>query len=532
MLKCLISAILIAILTGMSFGQEPYNIPFSHSYPHYDQYVYQYGSKFHTSVKPFLQSQTDTIVNLDTLFRIPFKRKIWNIAFNRSLIKFDKWGVKFTIDPVINFEAGKGNDYDDMSWVNTRGFIIRGALGKNFAFGTGFYENQAKYFDLRQGAILTTPRVIIPGQGVAKGYKTNGYDYYFSEAYVSYSALKYFNFQLGTGKHFLGDGYRSLLLSDNSFNYPYFKITTDFWRIKYVNLWAQFQDLYNPLRDVVANPKKWGTFQYLSYNVTDWLSVGLFEAIIWENRDSLGHRGFDFNYANPIIFMRPVEWSLSSPDNVLVGVSGKITLPKRWALYGQFILDEFKIKEILDRNGWAANKWGLQGGLKGFDIFGLKNVDIQTEINMVRPFMYSHVNNMINYTHYRQPLAHPLGSNFVESISFLRYNYKRAFIELGISYSIHGRDTANLNYGNDLFLDYTTAVNEYGNKIGQGEKVQLTTMSATVSYLVNPAYNLNIYAGLQMRNESSALVNKNQNLIVLGIRCSLYNIYWDYRSVR
>src|SRR5690606_20577986 len=125
----------------------------------------------------------------------------------------------------------------------------------------------------------------------------------------------HFNFQLGRGKHFLGNGYRSVLLSDFAPAYPYFRINTNVWRLQY-NVW------YTMMYDVSAANQiqrhfrqKWGTFHYLSWNVTESFNVGLFENIIWRGSDTNQARVFDVNYLNPVIFFRPVEYSLGSPDN-------------------------------------------------------------------------------------------------------------------------------------------------------------------------------------------------------------------------
>ena len=63
---------------------------------------------------------------------------------------------------------------------------------------------------------------IIPGRGIAKDFKSDAYDYPVAEAYLSYTPSKYFNFQFGNGKNFIGDGYRSLFLSDVASPYPLF----------------------------------------------------------------------------------------------------------------------------------------------------------------------------------------------------------------------------------------------------------------------------------------------------------------------
>ncbi len=70
-----------------------------------------------------------------------------------------------------------------------------------------------------------------------------GYDYPLAEGYLSYSPGKYFNIQFGHGKNFIGDGYRSLLMSDNASPYPYFKLNTTFWKLKYTNTWMSLRDV-------------------------------------------------------------------------------------------------------------------------------------------------------------------------------------------------------------------------------------------------------------------------------------------------
>jgi len=527
-------------LSSISLSAQESHSPYQNqTFRHYDRYVYQANARFHTSVKPFLNQQVNSIVNIDTLYRKAVQKKAWDLVFNRNLIQYDKNDFTFSIDPLFNFEVGNDNDFEERSWINTRGFIINGGIGKNFSFSTRFLENQSMFNDYRKELVAKSN--VIPGQGIPKNYKQGGYDYAFSEAYVSYQAGKYFNFQLGQGKNFIGDGYRSLLLSDNAFSYPFFKITTDIWHIKYMNLWMQHQDLTDKKLYGEPYDKKWAAMHYLDWSVTPWLNIGLFETIIWQNADSTGYRGFDVNYANPVIFFRPVEFSVGSPDNVLLGVNGKLTLFKNQVFYGQFLIDEFKLSEVkagikhtLNPNdttiqwGWASNKYALQMGYKTFDLFRIKHLDIQTELNFARPFTYSHISSLKNYGHYRASLGHPLESNFLESVSFLRYNYKRFIFEGRFSYAKHGTDTAGLNFGNDIYKPYTLPAHEYYNELGQADEVKLKYTAITFAYLINPSTNLNVYFAYTNRNETSLTGSKNQNLITFGIRTSLQQFYYDY----
>ncbi len=521
-------------------AQESFSQYHNNSFNHFDRYVYLSQKRFHTAVKPFLISQTDSLVAIDTLFKKNVSNKFFDIVFNRNLVKIKQNDFYITIDPLFNFELGKGSGtgYTGTSWVNTRGFLVKGSIGKKVAFSTSFYENQAMFNDMRRDRVKNLK--VVPGQGSPKIYKTTGYDYAFVDAYASYSPSKFFNFQLGHGKNFIGDGYRSLILSDNSLSYPFFKLTTNVWNLKYWLLFAQFQDLTTRYNYGTPYDKKWGVFHFIDYAITPWLNVGLFESVIWQNADSTNHRGFDFNYINPIAFFRPVEFSVGSPDNVLMGGNGRLRVFKKHTFYGQFVIDEFNLTEIKadikhmfnksDTSlqwGFWSNKFAIQAGYKTYNLF-IDKLDVQTEVNFVRPFMYAHLNTLKNYANYNQPLAHPLGSNFVEWVSFLKYNYNRVFFEARYSYAVHGSDTAGLNFGNNIFKPYTIRANDYGNTLGQAQKVNLQYLSATLSYLVNPATNLNIYISYTNRKQQSGVNTTNQNLLLFGVRTSLQNFYFDF----
>lgn len=498
--------------------------------------LYSPANLFHTSVRPWLISEINKVENIDSvknlhLINSKSSRKICknisDLIFNHHLITLVKEDFKLEVDPVLNFEFGKDFIANDKSkYLNTRGIQIQGSITDKFSFFSTFYENQATFINYIDSTIRLTN--VVPGQGNPKDFKNSGFDYAWASGYISYTPSKHFNFQFGHGKNFIGDGYRSLLLSDNAFNYPFLKITTNLWRFKYVNLYAEFLDLKMPHSYDIGFRKKYGTFHYLSYDVNKRLSIGLFESIIWKAADSTGYRGFDINYLNPIIFFRPVEFSLGSPDNALMGTNISFKLRKKNVLYGQLLLDEFKTHEVMSGNGWWANKQALQLGVKSFDVFGVKNLYIQTEYNYVRPYTYSSRSTLQNYAHYDQALAHPLGANFKESVSFLKYNYKRFFAELKFNYAVYGADTANSNYGKDIFLSYDTHPKEYGNYTGQGIKTTLTYKDFCLSYLINPSTNLNISLGISDRNENSILKKSHSTYVYFGIRTSLNNFYFDF----
>ena len=206
---------------------------------------------------------------------------------------------------------------------------------------------------------------------------------------------------------------------------------------------------------------------------------------------------------NPIIFLRQAERGNGSGDNAVVGLNAKIIVLKRLQLYGQLLLDEFRFKELTSRNGWWGNKFGIQIGGKYFDAFGIKNLDLQGEINIVRPFTYTHYDSIANYTNYNQALAHPLGAGFGEVIGIVRYQpIKKLYLTLKGMYYKQGIDTGSSNYGSNIFMNYTTRTpltgnSEYGYKLTNG--VKATTMLADFNASYELRENLFIDLGFAHR---------------------------------
>lgn len=492
---------------------------------HSDRYAYAMRDSFHTVMKPYPMERLRSVANIDSIYYHPVKHKWGDIVWNRDLMRYRSTDLSISANPLFNFQSTRELELDQKAFINTRGAIVTGRLGEKVFFSTSFYENQASYVSYQKQLIDSIG--VIPGQGKPKPFKDSAYDYAFSQAYISYSPTGMYNFQLGYGKHFIGDGYRSLLLSDNSFSYPYFKFTTEAWRLKYTALWAQFQEP-NIAAPNMPNPKKWGAFHLLDYNVCKWLNFGLFESVIWENSNADGYRGFDFNYAIPLVFRRPVEYANGSPDNVLIGLNGKIMMAPNTVLYGQFVLDEFILEHIRARDGFWANKWGAQAGFKIFDLFSIQHLDIQSEYNVVRPFTYTHFTKIQNYGHYGQALAHPLGANFNESVSFLKYQYKRFFVQLKLTASVSGRDSIGSNYGSNIYKEYTTRTKDLNNTIGQGAKRKLMSEGIAISYLINPQTNMNIMLGADLRRESLNSKSTNTAAVYVAFSTSLSNFYFDY----
>lgn len=342
-------------------------------------------------------------------------------------------------------------------------------------------------------------------------------------ARISYTPNHIFHFQTGIDKNFIGEGNRSLLLSDYGKAYPFAKLAANFWQIEYTVLYQFLRDEFqNKMRN------KFVAAHHISWNATKELNFGLFETVIFQPKDSLLNRGFDVEYLNPMVFFRPQEYSLGSSDNVLIGASATVKL-KRHTFYSQFILDEFFLVQLRARNGYWANKFGGQIGAKGIFKFIKQNFWYRLEANAVRPFTYSHLTSLQNYGNLGAVLAHPLGANFLEGIAELRWQKENVFVKVFISGGYQGLDKDDRSFGSDVYVPYTKRKGfNFGYKIGSGQKNIFARMNLHVAYKLTPKGNINAFAELQFRYDSALENNKFNFLPAIGIRSYLWNDYRNY----
>ncbi|WP_244828516.1 hypothetical protein [Carboxylicivirga sediminis] len=526
--------ILVQYLTAQSVShyEDPYYSPF-------ERYIYQPGTNFHTSIRQYRMDQLNEVINTDSVLydnlRIPEGRlNIWQRFLHDDLISLDKEDINIVVNPLFAFEGGRENSEGITTWTNTRGLFIKGNIGKLY-FYTDFVENQAvvpNYIN-----VFANKTNMMPGQGQRKNFGTNGHDYAQATGYIGFNFAKYFNFQLGNGKHFIGDGHRSLLLSDGAFSYPYVKLTADFWNIKYMVMWNKMLN-YDSVADQhdFRYPGKYGVHQYLDWNINKRLSLGFYANVVYAEKDTTGHRGFDIHYLNPVNFFRPVEYNLGSPDNVTMGFNARYIASKWLTFYGQFVMGEFKFDEVFSGNKWWANKHGFQLGAKTFDLFGINKLDVQLEYNQARPYTYSHYTSIYSYSHLNQPMAHILGANFREGLAILKYRKNRWQFKAELMATMYGDDYGDgISWGKDVLmpntqrpLDTDGRPREHGYSIGDGLKTNVYNADVNVSFLVNPRNMFNIVAGARIRKMSNDLETIDTQHVYFGIRTSLKSLYYNF----
>ncbi len=445
-----------------------------------------------------------------------------------NFFELDRKDFFMRLNPIINFQLAKEAGHSQLVFANQRGVELRGGIDDRIFFHASILESQAGFPEYVEAYI--NHNFAIPGYGLYKSYKSeifdieNGYDFLNAQGYAGFNISKHVGLQIGHGRNFIGNGDRSLLLSDFSNNYFYLKLNTRIWKLHYQNIFAELTTISsNDPRNDDLLPRKYMAAHYLSFRPTTNFNIGIYEAIIYSREDH-----FELQYLNPIILYRMVEQSLESPDNVLVGLDVKWNLLRHFQLYGQFLLDEFKFKElIVERRGWWANKFGIQMGAKYIDMFGIDHLDGQVELNSVRPYTYMHFDSTANYTHYNQPLAHPLGTNFRELLFKLRYQAgKRLLLEGRLITARHGSDADQMNWGNNLLLSYNNRPQEFEHEIGQGIENELIILGLDVSY----QFFHNMYLDLQYfyRNNKMERISVNSQYFGGGLRINFARWPMDF----
>lgn len=469
----------------------------------------QIDDRFHSTFKPYRRdiiSNWVNILGMDTVARNRVDQ------FNLLFLKNDNWEFSAApgensarpwkglyrkpaaffhhrdsvfdlhINPVLYFSGGKVLAEGDYQLRNTRGISLRGSIDRKIGFYTSlmttetFLPTWIDDYARHNGAV--------PGEGFWKPYRDSGYSYFSATGYLSFQVTKHIEAQMGQDRNFVGEGYRSMILSDFSSPYMFLKLNTRIWKFNLTNLWAQMNAdvLYNRSRPTDGRyPKKWFSHHRLGVNLGKRLNLGVFESVMSSQ--------MDWNYLNPIIFYRWVEHQLGTPDKVMLGADFKWNLYPSMQLYGQLALDEFVFKEFFEIDGKnsSRNKHGLQLGYKYINAFKLSNLDLQLEYNQARPYTYQEKFQYQSFSHYRTPLTHPLGANFKEAVAILRYQpLPRLRFNLTGVYQYYGSDpNESSNFGGDILKNRVAqSTGLFGNTIGQGLENKVYMASLNASYML------------------------------------------------
>ncbi|MCP3932586.1 MAG: hypothetical protein GY705_26245, partial [Bacteroidetes bacterium] len=241
-----------------------------------------------------------------TLSKKPVLKTIYQTPANFFEKNTDSYYVR--ANPLMNLKFGKIKADEDMLLTNHRGLALRFGVDSKVYGYIDIIASQNHFPEYVSERI--TKDKALPGNGLYKYFNelhwfknTAGYDYLNSQGYIGFNVTNHIGVQFGHGKNFIGNGYRSMLLSDFSNNYLYLKLNTKVWKFHYQNIFAEMTaKSANEIPGDKIVPKKYFAAHYLSFKPTDNIQIGIYEAVIFQ-RES----GFELQYLNPVILYRTVE---------------------------------------------------------------------------------------------------------------------------------------------------------------------------------------------------------------------------------
>jgi len=454
-------------------------------------------------------------------------KRPWLHTFYKDKANFYEVNEKdffMAINPAIQQTQSYESGNKERVFLNSKGLTLRGMIAGKLGFSAYLTDNQERGPSWFQDRVAQA--YAVPGAGYYKDFHTTGFDYYDNRASIYFNAWKYCDFQFGYDKNFIGNGYRSLFLSDYSAPYLFLKFNTRIWKLNYQNIYMELISQHLP--GDYQYPKKYATIHHLSVNATNWLNVGLYENIVFSRADH-----YEFSYLNPVVFLPSAQQQTGSPDKSTVGFDAKANIGHAIQVYSQLLFNEFVLNQIRHYSrGWWGNKQGLQLGFKYIDAFEVKNLDLQFETNIVRPYTYQHDDTVSNYSHYNQPLAHPLGANFYEFIAIAHYQPAYQWnIEGKVIYYRQGLDSAGVNFGSNVLENYITRPRDYGFSIGSGVPAKCLYLSGLVSWQCreNLFFDLSaVYRKYSVNDPSNTYHSSNSTTITGGIRINMFRRQYDY----
>lgn len=477
-----------------------------------------------TGLKPVIESRTD-LTNVmghrvdSTKYYWPFEEKLWS----ESLGIVEEDDFRLTVDPLFRFEygddTGDNTVYADTNsyFNNTRGFRVTGDIGAKVSFQTMFHESQmvVPLYLFRQVNALD----VLSGQGRVKYKNRRILDLGWSEGNVSYTPVQGLNVQFGHGKHFVGHGYRSVLLSDHAISAPYLKFSLlsrsgklqySTWHTKLVHGVTRYDRL--PTSPDSERLFYWmrARFNHVALLLGP-VELGLFESSMFQTIDDDGIMPFDPLELNPVIGVNTLVNGFGDANKSLVGLDMRVKLRDKLYVYGQFATD-----------GPADERYAWQAGFRIFDLIR-RDIHLQVEYNTATPFMYQNDPAQMAYVHAGLPLAHPMGAYFSELVSILDIGFGRIIGQAKLNLGRYNKDRLpEQNHGSDLNKPQTAVLALKGPL-----RQELTMLELNAAYLVNPATNLRVTIGFRRHDLTPASDANQSSYFFAALSTELFNRYYD-----
>ena len=451
--------------------------------------------------------------------------ELTEILFKKHLIEVKGSNYFLTISPVADLAYGK--DLEDTNvrklFQNTRGVFIEGDLFKNFSFSTAIFENQGRFSNYESAyyssigelypnqinGVYTTQNAVIPGSARTKPFNKDGFDYGYATGNIIYRPHPSITLSAGNTSHFIGEGHRSLFMSDNSVPAPFLRGTfkiSDKIQFNYLRM-RLFNLMRRPVSTTVESyyESKAYSINYLSFKPNSKFSVSLFEGVIWSRGDSIVSRPANPLFYNPVPILSRLILSDTVVNSVL-GIDVSLPILQGHRFYGQFAIGNLNPKSI-----------AFQLGYRGYSLFGIGGLMAQLEYNNVSSGMYQSSNQRLNYSHYNLPMAHVKGNSFQEFVFRCNYEWKRLYADLKTIYYVVSDHSP---------LALLPVVKTLPADAGMDGNILHNTLE--VGYRFNRKMNLTIFGNWQLRNYDLEPDHLKNGLVFVGLRTGINNHYNDF----
>ncbi|MBR6278050.1 MAG: hypothetical protein IKR41_04760 [Bacteroidales bacterium] len=317
-----------------------------------------------SSIKPVLYSE----YKIDTIEKLKFPLWLKKHFFEDDFLCFAGKDFSLTINPIFNLVLYNDDDLsgEKKYFWNNRGVEIFGRLGERVHFYSEFYENQARFLPF-QDSIIRLRKTVIPAGGYAKAYKGDGLDWAYVTGGFLVDVTKNFRLSLSNGRCFIGSGYRSVILSDLTFPFPYLRYDLKFSKFYYYIIHACLKDGVFAYYNAGKLQPKYSSFHVAGYKPLKNLEIAVIETVIWNNRKSSGEYRYKPNadMLLPIIFYPALSYGFNGENSVSLGYDINYSPFKFLKIYHQL---NYAGKKT-EKDGSETKLLSYQYGFHVFDIF-------------------------------------------------------------------------------------------------------------------------------------------------------------------
>jgi len=481
-----------------------------------EQKIFGLQSFYSTFLKPYDYAWYESLIQpVDSAKSV--KGRSWWIRklFYESYLSVDSSDYRLEANPLFNFSYGSMSGSSQPFYHNIRGAAIGGNLLGKLYFESSVLECQSRW-PLYVSDFVHSSNVA-PGMGQARRFGSGGFDYAIAQGSIAFPVNRHCKIYLGTGKFFAGDGYRSLLLSDVSFNYPYLYVRYHYRNWYFSRIFATTMSDTLPLTAYGVREKRLNNFGIISFVPHRAIELSFFEGYVFRYPNRIRHISINPLFFNPLPVVNLLK--TDSGFSSVLGINVRINLLPGMILYQQVAVSNPHYRRI------DKNNTGYQAGIKWYNAFTLRNLFLQAEWNRVGERAFVSSDSLLNYTHYNQPLGHLLGNNFDEKILHASFTAGRFNLSAHGVWSQYGQKGMGLLPRKSRFVEL---INYPAPLLGTGPYTEMRYWAVTMGYWVNPRASQKIEVGFVSRQATIATLSLHSQIFYVAFKVNWNNMYVDF----